>query len=316
MADRYTYFPAVGVLLALVWTARGLLGDRPAARFPAAAAAAVVVACLALAAGHQTRLWGDEAAALPARNPGRGRKRGGPRPARGDPGHPRRRRGRRGAVPPLAAGRRQLLRLPRLLRLSSAPAGAARRGAGARGAGDGDQPGAGCALQAAGALAAIDREEEVAARRRPNGTSGMGCGWPARGGTRRPSRRSRSVLAADPGHAAALNNLGALYAGVARGAAVAHLRRAVEARPEYAEARFNLGRALVDIRRPAEGEAALREALRLGRTPRTSRRTSAWPSSGRGGPPMRPRATGGPLESSGKTPSRRRGSTGLGDPRR
>jgi len=56
MADRYTYFPSIGLLVAVVWGA-GQLRWRPRA---AAAAALGVLALLAFRTDRQVRLWSDD----------------------------------------------------------------------------------------------------------------------------------------------------------------------------------------------------------------------------------------------------------------
>jgi hypothetical protein len=59
LADRYTYFPTVGILLALVWGAGDLLAESPrAAKFAAVALTAVLLA-LTVTTGRQIRHWHD-----------------------------------------------------------------------------------------------------------------------------------------------------------------------------------------------------------------------------------------------------------------
>jgi len=60
MADRYTYLPLIGIFLAVSWTAAAFLRCRPAARWPGAGAAVVLIATLAVASWFQARLWRDE----------------------------------------------------------------------------------------------------------------------------------------------------------------------------------------------------------------------------------------------------------------
>jgi len=58
MADRYTYFPSIGLFLAVVWGAGQLRSG--ATRRAATAAAVVVLAALALRTDRQVRLWEDD----------------------------------------------------------------------------------------------------------------------------------------------------------------------------------------------------------------------------------------------------------------
>ena len=58
-ADRYTYLPAIGLLVAVVWGLADLVaGSRPG-RIAAAAAAAIALTGLALATARQVALWQD-----------------------------------------------------------------------------------------------------------------------------------------------------------------------------------------------------------------------------------------------------------------
>ena len=59
MADRYTYLPAVGLTLALVWCGADAVRGRPVAGRFAAAGSAAVIAALSLAAWSQSRVWRD-----------------------------------------------------------------------------------------------------------------------------------------------------------------------------------------------------------------------------------------------------------------
>ena len=56
-ADRYTYLPVIGLGIAAVWTLSGLLPERRAIRFAAAAAACSVLAVLGVAAARQVARW-------------------------------------------------------------------------------------------------------------------------------------------------------------------------------------------------------------------------------------------------------------------
>ena len=58
-ADRYTYLPAIGLAVALVWGLGGALPRARAARGAAAAAAFVALAALGLATARQVALWRD-----------------------------------------------------------------------------------------------------------------------------------------------------------------------------------------------------------------------------------------------------------------
>jgi tetratricopeptide (TPR) repeat protein len=62
-ADRYTYFPMIGVALALVWAVAEAAG--PARARAALAVAAVVTVLLAARAWHQTGFWKDDLALWP-----------------------------------------------------------------------------------------------------------------------------------------------------------------------------------------------------------------------------------------------------------
>ena len=57
MADRYTYLPQIGLLLAIVFTAADFLARRPSLRFAASAIVAALVAVLIVASWQQTRYW-------------------------------------------------------------------------------------------------------------------------------------------------------------------------------------------------------------------------------------------------------------------
>jgi predicted TPR repeat methyltransferase len=74
----------------------------------------------------------------------------------------------------------------------------------------------------------------------------------------------REVLAAEPAHFRALNNLGAIYEALGRaGDAEDAYRRAAEAAPESAIVQFNLGRLLHLANRADEAEALYRRAVAL-----------------------------------------------------
>jgi tetratricopeptide (TPR) repeat protein len=60
MADRYTYFPLIGIFLALAWCVPGRLAARPAARVGLAVGAATVLAACALVTHSQLASWQDE----------------------------------------------------------------------------------------------------------------------------------------------------------------------------------------------------------------------------------------------------------------
>ncbi len=60
-ADRYTYLPLVGVFLALVWSARALLGRLPALRAPAAVVSLGGLLVLGALARGQAAVWRDDA---------------------------------------------------------------------------------------------------------------------------------------------------------------------------------------------------------------------------------------------------------------
>src|SRR5258708_36891920 len=61
MADRYTYFPNIGLYLAAVWGLADALGERVPRPLLAGAAGLVLAACLLLTR-HQARLWTDNVA--------------------------------------------------------------------------------------------------------------------------------------------------------------------------------------------------------------------------------------------------------------
>jgi tetratricopeptide (TPR) repeat protein len=58
-ADRYTYLPTIGLLIAGVWGASDLLARAPRARSAAAAACALALVALALASARQVARWKD-----------------------------------------------------------------------------------------------------------------------------------------------------------------------------------------------------------------------------------------------------------------
>jgi tetratricopeptide (TPR) repeat protein len=58
MADRYTYLPLVGIFVALVWSARAVVGN-PARRGGAALLALAILAVLSTVAFRQTGFWRD-----------------------------------------------------------------------------------------------------------------------------------------------------------------------------------------------------------------------------------------------------------------
>lgn len=264
MADRYTYLPGIGVVLALVWTGAELARSRPAARFPVAVAAAAATACLAIVGWHQTRLWSDEvllfrhATRVVADNAAALSHLGSVLVRRGD----------------LAGAEEQfLLSLEADPGFSGSHANYAfllhRQGRFAEAREHAERamaisPGPGRRFKLPELLAAIDRDESAAGRHANELRFREGVRLAGEGRDAEAVAAFEDVLAADPDHAAALNNLGALYA--QRGElerALPRLLRAVEVRPEYAEARYNLGNALAAAGRLQEAEAAFQEALRL-----------------------------------------------------
>ena len=62
MADRYTYLPQIGLLLAIVYAAADILARRPRLRGAASAMAAAIVAVSIVASWQQTRYWQDDIA--------------------------------------------------------------------------------------------------------------------------------------------------------------------------------------------------------------------------------------------------------------
>jgi tetratricopeptide (TPR) repeat protein len=58
-ADRYTYLPTIGLLVALVWGVGDLLGASRPGRIAAAAASLLLLAALAAATARQVALWKD-----------------------------------------------------------------------------------------------------------------------------------------------------------------------------------------------------------------------------------------------------------------
>lgn len=83
----------------------------------------------------------------------------------------------------------------------------------------------------------------------------------------RPSEAAthyRETLRLEPGRAAAHRNLGSLLAGLGRPTdALPHFREAARLSPSDADARYDLGVALASLGRPKEAAAAFGEALRL-----------------------------------------------------
>lgn len=58
MADRFVYFPMIGLLIAAVWAAQGL-AERPGFRPAAGLALSVTIVALAIAARYQVGFWSD-----------------------------------------------------------------------------------------------------------------------------------------------------------------------------------------------------------------------------------------------------------------
>ena len=176
-----------------------------------------LVLCLAVAAWRQTRLWGDEgllfrhATRVVAGNAAAHSQLGSILAARGD----------------LAGAEEQFLLslqadagfsgshanyaflLYRQGRIAEAREHAARAMA--------ISPGPGTRFKLPELLAAIDQAEAVAARRTAELRFREGVRLAGEGRDAEAVAEFESVLAADPGHAAALNNLGALYARAATG---------------------------------------------------------------------------------------------------
>lgn len=88
----------------------------------------------------------------------------------------------------------------------------------------------------------------------------------------------RRAVEADPGHAFAHNNLANLLArrGGEPDSALRHYRRAITIRPDYPEARFNLGLLLEGLGREREALAHYRETARLRPEWPEPRTTAAW----------------------------------------
>jgi len=59
MADRYTYFPLIGLAVALTWTARKFLSDRAHARASATAVAALVLVACGIGTARYVPVWRD-----------------------------------------------------------------------------------------------------------------------------------------------------------------------------------------------------------------------------------------------------------------
>lgn len=57
MADRYTYLPHAGLLIAMVWTAASILSRWPATRLPSSGFAMLTCAALAISTRHQLAVW-------------------------------------------------------------------------------------------------------------------------------------------------------------------------------------------------------------------------------------------------------------------
>jgi len=264
MADRYTYLSGIGVVLAIVWTGAGFARGRPAARITATVATVAAVACLTPAAWRQTRLWSDEvllfrhATRVVARNAAAHSHLGSVLVRRGD----------------LAGAEEQfLLSLEADPGFSGSHANYAfllyRQGKNVEAREHAERamaisPGAGTRFKLPELLATIDQAESTEARRAVDLRFREGARLAGEGRDAEAAAAFTAVLAADPGHAAALNNLGALHA---RGGdlerALLLLLRAVEVRPDYAEGRYNLGNVLVAAGRLEEAEASYLEALRL-----------------------------------------------------
>jgi tetratricopeptide (TPR) repeat protein len=58
-ADRYTYIPVMGLVVAMVWGAGDLVAGRRSTRIPAAVAAGLALVALATATSRQVALWKD-----------------------------------------------------------------------------------------------------------------------------------------------------------------------------------------------------------------------------------------------------------------
>lgn len=59
LADRYTYFPLIGIFVAVTWGSAELLRRAPALRFAGILGAAVVLALCSIATGRQVGYWQD-----------------------------------------------------------------------------------------------------------------------------------------------------------------------------------------------------------------------------------------------------------------
>jgi Flp pilus assembly protein TadD/lysophospholipase L1-like esterase len=73
----------------------------------------------------------------------------------------------------------------------------------------------------------------------------------------------KRALEADPTHAGAYNNLGIAYERLGRPQAQAQFERAVQLRPDFTHAHFNLARVLMKNGRLAQSEAELRSTIRI-----------------------------------------------------
>jgi tetratricopeptide (TPR) repeat protein len=98
----------------------------------------------------------------------------------------------------------------------------------------------------------------------PDAFNNLGAAYLGLGRSPEAEEAFRRALAADPDHPEAHGNLGGVLAGEGRfDEALAHLTRAVEIRPDNATARYNLGAVRLAAGDRAGAAASFREALRL-----------------------------------------------------
>ncbi|HWR98316.1 MAG TPA: tetratricopeptide repeat protein [Candidatus Methanoperedens sp.] len=238
-ADRFVYFPLLGVYLGLVWGAGALLGARGPGAGVRAPLAAAVVAALAMVSSRQVALWRDgvtlfrHAVAVTADNYS----------AHSQLGLFLAEAGR---VDEAVEHFREALRIEPRDAQAHANLGMA--------AESGGRPG-----EAAGYYREALRLKPVF----PEVSYNLGRLAFAAGRYEEAQRLYRETLSSRPADAGARNNLAACYAALGRlPEAIAEYRALLRARPEFTEARYNLASLLLDAGQPAEAAEHLREVLR------------------------------------------------------
>ncbi len=232
MADRYTYLPLIGPVLAAVWVAADRLRGPGRGRLAGAAACAVLLPLLAALSWRQSGFWRDDLALAG-------------HAVAVDPGNWMARTNLGAALRPRGRVVEAIAQLEEALR------------------GNPRYPDAhynlAVALLHAGRPAEAVRHLEEAARRLPGDPDvrvNLGVGLARTGRLRESVQQFEIALRLRPGSAEAHNNLGVALEGLGRyPEAVRHYRSALAMQPGFREARDNLGAVL---RRPASASRGAR----------------------------------------------------------